>query len=88
MSASTSTLERVEDATALEDGKPRFAHIVFPKIILTEAMVTGVAVRALCGHVFVPGRDPGKFPVCRPCVDAFEALHGEIDGDVDGMAGR
>jgi hypothetical protein len=88
VSTGTSTLERVEDATVLEDGTPRYAHIVFPKHVLTDAIVMGTAVKALCGHVFVPGRDPGKFPVCSLCVAAYEEIHGEINDDVDGMAGR
>ena len=56
----------------------RFAHIV-EKHKIVESAVTGTPVVALCGKVWVPGRDPGKFPVCPTCREIYEsdALHGE-----------
>jgi hypothetical protein len=36
--------------------------------------VTGTPVIALCGKVWVPNRDPGKFPVCPECKEIFESL--------------
>ena len=41
----------------------RFSHYV-PKNKLTEAMVMGTPVVALCGKVWVPSRNPDKFSVC------------------------
>ena len=62
---------------SLEEGDhDRMAHIVYPKDKLTEAMVTGSAVIALCGKVWTPSRDPERFPVCAGCIEAFESLLG------------
>jgi hypothetical protein len=37
-------------------------------------MVMGTPVVALCGKVWVPSRDPEKYPVCPECKDAWEQL--------------
>ena len=34
----------------------------------------GTPVVALCGKVWVPSRDPEKYPVCPECKDAWENL--------------
>jgi hypothetical protein len=34
-------------------------------------------VTALCGKVWVPGRDPQKFPVCPTCKEIYEGLRDE-----------
>ncbi len=61
----------------MEEGDhERMAHIVFPKDKLTEAMVTGTPVIALCGKVWTPSRDPERFPVCAGCIENFEGLTG------------
>jgi len=41
---------------------------------LTEAMVMGTPVVALCGKVWVPSRDPERFPVCPECKEIWEGL--------------
>ena len=41
---------------------------------LTEAMVMGTPVVALCGKVWVPSRAPEKFPVCPECKEVWESL--------------
>ena len=33
----------------------------------TAAYIEGTPVRALCGKVWVPSRDPSKYPVCPDC---------------------
>ena len=38
---------------------------------------------ALCGKVWVPGRDPNKFPVCPVCKEIYEGLREPQDGDGD-----
>jgi hypothetical protein len=40
---------------------------------VVEGMVNGTAVRALCGKVWVPGRDPGRYPLCPTCREIAEA---------------
>ena len=34
----------------------------------------GKAVMAICGKMFVPTRDPNKFPICPICKELAEAL--------------
>lgn len=49
------------------------AHIVrVPPHKVTEAAFLGHPLEALCGHVFVPSRDPKKLPPCQRCVDIYE----------------
>ena len=50
-----------------------FSHYV-RKDKIVESAVTGTPVIALCGKVWVPGRDPQKFPVCPDCKKIFEGL--------------
>jgi len=59
----------------------RFSHYV-PKDKLTEAMVMGSAVVALCGKVWVPSRDPQRYPVCPECKERWESMRsGDDDQD-------
>ncbi len=66
--------ERTKSEYRYDDGDAeRFSHYV-PKDKLTEAMVMGTPVIALCGKVWVPSRDPQKFPVCPECKEIWESL--------------
>ena len=57
-----------------DDGdREKFAHYV-QKEKIVESAVTGKPVIALCGKVWVPGRDPGKFPICPDCKKIFDSL--------------
>lgn len=58
----------------------RFSHYV-PRDKLTEAMVMGTPVIALCGKVWVPSRDPERFPVCPECKQKWESMN---PGDDEG----
>lgn len=72
LSGGTDLLER--DETSDETGDhDRFAHYV-RKDKIVESAVTGVPVRALCGKVWVPGRDPSKFPICPDCQKIYQGL--------------
>jgi len=51
----------------------RLSHYV-AKHKLTEAMVMGTPVVALCGKVWVPSRDPSRFPVCPTCEAIYKGL--------------
>jgi hypothetical protein len=44
------------------------------KVKIVESAVMGNAVVALCGKVWVPSRDPEKFPVCPMCLEIYEQL--------------
>ncbi|MDE3065303.1 MAG: DUF3039 domain-containing protein [Acidobacteriota bacterium] len=37
-------------------------------------MVNATPVRALCGKVWVPGRDPSRYPLCPTCREIAAAL--------------
>ncbi|MYB29078.1 MAG: DUF3039 domain-containing protein, partial [Acidimicrobiaceae bacterium] len=39
-----------------------------------RAYVEGTPVRALCGKVWVPSRDPSRYPVCPECTKIRERL--------------
>ncbi|MGO2655168.1 MAG: DUF3039 domain-containing protein [Pseudoclavibacter sp.] len=60
-----------------EDGDhDRFAHYVQKEKIM-ESAVNGTPVRALCGKIWTPGRDPSKFPVCPECKEIYERMRDE-----------
>jgi hypothetical protein len=77
------TSEDVRTQPRLDDGDhERFSHYV-PKDKLTEAMIEGTPVVALCGKVWVPSRDPQRFPVCPECKEIWESLKSGGSGDDD-----
>ena len=51
----------------------RFAHYVV-KDKIVESSVTGTPLVALCGKVWVPSRDPKRYPVCPECKEIYESL--------------
>ena len=58
----------------LEDGDhERYSHYV-RKDKIVESAVMGNAVIALCGKVWIPNRNPEKFPVCPTCKEIYEKL--------------
>ena len=74
----TSTLDReleeLLNQEQLEEGDhERFSHYVQKEKIL-ESALSGKPVIALCGKVWLPGRDPQKFPVCPTCKEIYEKL--------------
>lgn len=81
MRAMTTPLETPGLGTLLEEqvqttepgDHERFAHYV-KKDRIVESAVMGTAVVALCGKVWVPTRDPEKFPVCPDCKRIYEGM--------------
>jgi hypothetical protein len=68
----TSTIEEPRTDIRPEHGDhERFSHYV-EKDKLAEAYVMGTPVVALCGKVWVPSRDPSRFPVCPECKELYE----------------
>ncbi|MGH9149524.1 MAG: DUF3039 domain-containing protein [Acidimicrobiales bacterium] len=52
----------------------RFSHYVIGgSEAVLRAMVTGEPCTALCGKVWVPSRDPQRFPVCPTCEEIRKA---------------
>ncbi|NAZ87605.1 DUF3039 domain-containing protein [Kineococcus indalonis] len=81
----TAVIEREEQAEEkVEPGDhERFAHYV-KKEKIVESALSGEPVIALCGKVWVPGRDPKRFPVCPTCKEIYESLSGGGGGDDSG----
>ena len=65
------TKEQIEQVEAGDN--ERYSHFV-KKNKIVESAVMGNAVIALCGKVWVPSRDPQKFPVCPMCQEIYEKL--------------
>ena len=85
MSESGTTLSPRLSDPQLDGDHERMAHIVLegfkpeegdyvsagPSVV--EGMVNGTAVQALCGKIWVPGRDPKRFGICPTCKEIAEA---------------
>ena len=62
----------------LETGEPASAHIVKTEpgenaaAKVLEARIYGTPLEALCGHVWVPSRDPKQLPLCEKCKEIYE----------------
>jgi Protein of unknown function (DUF3039) len=62
----------------LEGFKPEDGDFVSAGPTVVEGLVNGTAVKALCGKVWVPGRDPKKYPLCPTCKEIAEGLGWEV----------
>lgn len=68
----------------------RVSHIVGPiytdegKISgsarVTQAMIEGTPIEALCGFTWVPSRDPKKYPICPKCKAISEDVANNLTG--------
>lgn len=68
------TLQETRPKLSHGDGDhERFAHYV-QKDKIVDSAVSGSPVTALCGKVWVPTRDPQRFPVCPECKKIYESL--------------
>lgn len=78
------TLPDVQEV--LETGEPAMAHIVKTEpgesaaTKVLEARIYGTPIEALCGHVWVPSRDPKTLPLCQKCKDVYEMYKAFNDG--------
>lgn len=82
-STQTAVLEREDTRTDPQLSEPgdheRFSHYVRKEKIM-ESALSGDPVVALCGKIWVPGRDPKKFPVCPTCKEIHDGLRAPQDG--------
>jgi len=70
----TTPVEQEVTNPVTDDGDhDRFAHYV-RKADATRAAIEGTPVIALCGKVWVPTRDPKKYPVCKTCAEIRQQL--------------
>lgn len=78
-------LDEVVDETT-ETESPTVAHIVKTEpgesaaAKVLEARITGTPIEALCGHVWVPERDPRSLPLCEACKEIYELYRFANDG--------
>jgi hypothetical protein len=69
-----------------QTGEPLMAHIVKTEpgesaaAKVLEARIYGTPLEALCGHVWVPSRDPKQLPVCDTCKSIYEMYRAFNDG--------
>ncbi len=76
----TALLERELLEQPVEPGDhERYAHYVRKEKVL-ESALSGEPVIALCGKVWVPGRDPNKFPVCPMCQEVIAGMRSREGG--------
>ena len=80
------TVSPVEGDPTLDGDHERLSHIVLEGYkrpegdfvamgnSVVEGMVNGTPVKALCGKVWVPGRDPRKYPMCGTCKEIAEGM--------------
>ena len=67
-------LEKLLGDEQLDEGDHEpFSHYV-KKDKIVDSAVSGAPVRALCGKIWTPGRDPEKFPVCPECKKIYDGL--------------
>jgi hypothetical protein len=54
--------------------------------VVLEARIFGTPVEALCGHRWVPSKDPQKLPICPKCKEVYEMfrIFNEDLGDTPG----
>jgi hypothetical protein len=53
--------------------EPRYSHYA-ESVSITEGYILGTPVLAICGKIFIPSRDPKKFPLCPICKEIADAL--------------
>jgi hypothetical protein len=54
-----------------EEGEGTFVS-TGPSVV--EGIVTGTAVKALCGKIWVPGRNPQRYGLCPTCKDIATSM--------------
>lgn len=81
----TATVLERESSTAVQsktkEAVAQASHIVkvpagekdqTPQAYVLRARIEGFAIEALCGHIFVPSRNPEPLPVCSTCLEIFQ----------------
>ena len=71
--------ETVVEPTLDDGDHDRFSHYA-RKADIVKSTVTGRPIVALCGKVWVPDRNPDRFPVCPRCKEIFAKKRSEERG--------
>ncbi|HEX4540438.1 MAG TPA: DUF3039 domain-containing protein [Acidimicrobiales bacterium] len=78
------------DPLADEGDHERMTHIVLGGLhtnegdfvptgtTVAEGIINQVPVRALCGKVWVPGRDPRRYPLCPTCKEIAQSYGWQV----------
>lgn len=86
------TTSPVHSDPQLDGDHERMSHIVLEGVTsdegdftslgpsVVEGIVNGTAVRALCGKIWVPGRDPKNYPICPTCKEIAEEMGWSLPG--------
>jgi len=90
----TATITEDVVQTATTDEPAQAAHIVWvppgsdktAHAVVLEARVHGLEIEALCGHRWIPSKDPEQLPVCAPCLEIYQQP-GEHRGSRDQLPG-
>ncbi|MBK5267581.1 MAG: DUF3039 domain-containing protein [Acidimicrobiia bacterium] len=61
------------ETTDTDGDHDRFSHYV-KKDDIVRANIEGVPVMALCGKVWIPNRDPQRYPVCKTCEEIMAVI--------------
>ena len=75
-----------ETERVLQTGEPAAAHIVKTEpgesaaAKVLEARIYGAPLEALCGHVWIPSRDPKQLPLCEECKSIYEMYRAFNEG--------
>lgn len=69
----TTDTETIVKPTVDDGDHDRYSHYVKKDEILPST-IEGTPVKALCGKVWVPTRDPKRYPVCPTCKEIMESL--------------
>ena len=70
----------------VQTGDPECSHIVktngdesaAAKVL--QARIEGTPLEALCGHRWIPSRDPKQLPLCAKCKDIYDTYRAFNDG--------
>jgi hypothetical protein len=58
----------------LEGWTPKKGDFVSAGNSVVEGMINGTAVKALCGKIWVPGRNPARYGICPTCKEIAEGM--------------
>ena len=76
--SSNETTQLLEEKQLAPGDSERYAHYVRKEKIISSS-VSGKAVIALCGKVWIPTRNPDAFPVCPACKEIYAQMRGGGD---------
>ena len=77
LDADTAIIVDIDDEVEFEE--PTVSHLITKEDYM-NGYVNGVVIMALCGHKFIPTRDPDKLPLCQKCAEIARNIFGDNNG--------